>query len=136
MLVLTILSVKDALTTGISSGRLPALAENISIDDAKVKRDLLRDSCKPPAISVQETYHFLLRLMKRERERERENEYKRSFKGFRASWQACCFYMVYLCAGLLGTTFYSIVNTYLTIPFLKEVEKSIIQSYIQLTFLI
>ena len=73
MLVLTILSVKDALTTGISSGRLPALAENISIDDAKVKRDLLRDSCKPPAISVQETYHFLLRLMKRERERERMN---------------------------------------------------------------
>jgi hypothetical protein len=54
--VLTVLSVKDALTTGIRSGRLPALAENMSIDDAKVKRDLLRDGCKPPLICVQETY--------------------------------------------------------------------------------
>lgn len=47
--VLTVFSVKGSLTKGISSGILPALAENISIDEAKVKRDLLRDGCKPPS---------------------------------------------------------------------------------------
>lgn len=39
---------RDALTFGTRSGKLPALAENISMYEAKVKRDLLRDGGKPP----------------------------------------------------------------------------------------
>ena len=45
---LTVGSVSDALTSGIRPGTLPALAEKISMYEAKVKRDLLRDGCKPP----------------------------------------------------------------------------------------
>lgn len=37
---------------GISSGRLPALDEKISMYDAKVKRDLLRDGARPPSICI------------------------------------------------------------------------------------
>jgi hypothetical protein len=45
---LTVEYIRDALTVGINSGKLPILAENISMYDAKVKRDLLRDGCKHP----------------------------------------------------------------------------------------
>lgn len=45
---LTVASVRDALTIGIRLGKLPALAENKSMYDAKVKSDLLWDGCKPP----------------------------------------------------------------------------------------
>jgi len=49
---LTVSLVREALTIGIRSWRLPALAEKISIYEAKVKRDLLRDGCKPPLTSM------------------------------------------------------------------------------------
>jgi hypothetical protein len=45
---LTVEYIRDALTVGINSGKLPIRAENISMYHAKVKRDLLRDGCKHP----------------------------------------------------------------------------------------
>jgi len=49
---LTVASVSEALTIGIRSERLQALAEKISMYEAKVKRDLLRDGCRPPLTST------------------------------------------------------------------------------------
>lgn len=46
----TVSSVNDDLTAGIRSGKLPALAPNKSIYEAKVKRDLLRVGFRPPSV--------------------------------------------------------------------------------------
>lgn len=47
----TVFSVNDFFTTGIRSGRLSAQAENISMYDANVNSDLLRDGCSPPSVT-------------------------------------------------------------------------------------
>lgn len=64
---LTVLFVKYALTRGMSSGIFPILAENISMNDAKVKSDLLREGCRPPIISIKKTY-IRKKLMKEQPE--------------------------------------------------------------------
>lgn len=69
---LTVSSVNDDLTRGISCGSLPALAENISMHDDNVNSDLLRDGCKPPSIFSQVIY---IRNFQ-----SKQNEHVRTFK--------------------------------------------------------
>lgn len=46
--------------TVVKSGRSPALAENRSINDAKVKIDLLREGSKPPLKEAQRDLPLVL----------------------------------------------------------------------------